>query len=368
MAAASIANGDYLLVLYAQSASRAMDWYRVACQRRTQALSCDCPMWTFNQHGNRTCKHVDFAEWLLERERPPESTTITHAASLGPVSAPVADSDEVTHPYVTAIGEQFPGLRGHWQVHEQAGRIAREAYQIVHVHFASGNGDQVVATLAFAERHHLPDAARRGEIAIRAGYTIALELAHRRGIWLDVRPPSHYTSASPSARHSARHQIGTTRELPTMEMDHILRIAGTPAAGSSPSERAEGTLRLMLGDTLYTHLLGDGYLDVPSAQYADRRRVYRLRRDSARVSDKRVRVFEEVDGRMTYVKDFCIVRHSARLPEADHFLTKWLGLLSDERSILAVVKPHNIFAPHSDDYGRRIEEPTSPVWGQSGAQ
>jgi hypothetical protein len=149
-------------------------------------------------------------------------------------------------------------------------------------------------------------------------------------------------------------------------MDRILRIAGTPAAGRTPVERAEGTLRLLLGDPLYTRLLGEGYLDVPSAQFAACHRVYRLRRDPARLRDQRVRVFEVVDGRMTYTQDYCIVRRSQSVPEADHFLTKWLGLLSDERRLLEVVGPHNIFAPHSDDYGRRIDEPTLPVWSVPG--
>lgn len=353
MAAASIANGDYLLVLYAQSASRATNWYRVARHRRTRALSCDCPMWTFNQQGNRTCKHTEFAASLLapvpEPARPPRDET--------------AGSGDDAHPYVVAIGEQFPGLQGHWQVREQADRIAREPYHVARMRFTSGNGDRVAATLAFAERHHLREATIRGEVAIRAGYTIALELAHRRGIELDVRPPSHYKTASSSTRRATR----ISHDLPAIEMDRILRIAGAPAAGNTAMERAEGTLRLMLGDRLYSQLLGDGYLDVPSAFFADCHRVYRLRRDPSQLSDKRVRVFEEVGGRMTYTQDFCIVRRGASVPEADHFLTKWLGLLSDERRILEVVGPHNIFAPHSDDYARRIEEPTLPVWAAPGA-
>jgi hypothetical protein len=347
MASRSIAKGDYTLVCYAQSASRAADWYRVARHRHTRTLSCDCPRWTFNQQGNRTCKHTDFAASLLGWER-----------------APVPGShDQDMHPFVTAIGEQFPGLRGRWQVLDQVGRIAREPYRVVRLQFTSGNGDQVEAALACAGVHHLSETAIRGEIAIRLGYAVALELAHRRGIALDMRPPSHYQTISSAARHPAR----SAPDLPAIEMDRILRIAGTPAAGSTPVERAEGTLRLMLGDPLYTQLLSEGYLDVPSAQFAACHRVYRLRRDLARLSDKRVRVFEVVDRRMTYTQDYCIVRPSPSVPEADHFLTKWLGLLSDERRLLEVVGPHNIFAPHSDDYGRRIDEPTLPVWRVPGA-
>jgi hypothetical protein len=347
MALPSIATGDYTLVCAVQSASRAADWYRVARHRRTRALSCDCPTWTFNQHGNRTCKHTDFAASLLGWECPPTA----------------GSDDQDAHPFVTAIGDQFPGLRGHWQVRDQAGRIARAPYRVVSLQCTSGTGDHVEATLALALAHRQSEAAIRGEIAIRLGYAVALELAQRRGIALDLRPPSHYRVIPSSARHPAR----VAADLPAIEMDRILRIAGTPAAGSTPVERAEGTLRLLLGDRLYTQLLGDGHLDVPSAQYAARQRVYRLRRDPARHRDMRVRVFEAVDGRMTYVQDFCIVRRSPSVPEADHFLTKWLGLLSDERRLLEVVGPHNIFAPHSDDYDRRIDEPTLPVWSRPGA-
>jgi hypothetical protein len=46
-------------------------------------------------------------------------------------------------------------------------------------------------------------------------------------------------------------------------------------------------------------------------------------------------------------------------PVARH---KWLGLLSDEDSIIGVVGSHNIFQPHSDDWSHRIEEATLPVW------
>jgi hypothetical protein len=54
-------------------------------------------------------------------------------------------------------------------------------------------------------------------------------------------------------------------------------------------------------------------------------RVYRLRRDPAKHRDRRVRVFE----RGRYVNDFCIVRVQ-NVPEADHLLTVFQRLLSDE--------------------------------------
>jgi hypothetical protein len=296
-------------------------------------------------------------------------------AGVAGVAAPAAATPaDDAHPYVQAINAQFPGFLGHWRVDERHGHVAGDAYRVVQVGFQSGNGDAVEATLAFADRHALTAQQRLGELAVRAGYCIALELAHRRGIDLDVRPPSHYTAhgtggsggtgaRAPTRRRGFVPPQRTAHELPPIQLDQILRIAGTPAAGNTPAERAEGTLRLMLGDETYGRLLQVGYLDVPSVRYADRRRVYRLRRDPARNSDKRVRVFEDVGGRMTYARDFCIVRQSYAVPEADHFLTKWLGLLSDEDSIIGVVGRHNIFSPHSDDdWGRRLEETTLPVW------
>jgi hypothetical protein len=65
---------------------------------------------------------------------------------------------------------------------------------------------------------------------------------------------------------------------------------------------------------------------------------------------------------MAYVQDYCIVRANRAVPEADHFTTKWLGLLSGEERIIGVVGRHNIFQPHSDDWDGRIEERVLPVW------
>ncbi len=47
------------------------------------------------------------------------------------------------------------------------------------------------------------------------------------------------------------------------------------------------------------------------------------------------------------------------VPEADHLLTMFLQLLSDEDSALSVVKDHNIFGPYSDGHE---QETIAPVW------
>jgi hypothetical protein len=85
------------------------------------------------------------------------------------------------------------------------------------------------------------------------------------------------------------------------------------------------------------------FLDVSIVRSAERQRVYRLRRDPLKVRERRVRVFEHGQ----YVNDYCIVR-GQDVPEADHYLTTFLHLLSDEQSALSVVKTHNIFRPLSD--------------------
>jgi hypothetical protein len=107
-------------------------------------------------------------------------------------------------------------------------------------------------------------------------------------------------------------------------------------------------LRLFLGETLYTQLETQHFLDVSSVRFAAQQRVYRLRRDPMKLRERRVRVFEHGQ----YVKDYCIVR-GQDVPEADHFLGLFLGLLSDEQAMLSVVHSHNIFRPQSD--GREAE-------------
>jgi hypothetical protein len=72
-----------------------------------------------------------------------------------------------------------------------------------------------------------------------------------------------------------------------------------------------------------------------------------------------VRIFEERNGMMAYVKDYCIVRADSQVPEADGWLSKWLTLLSDEARALSIVQSFNIFNPYSDS---SMQETTLPVW------
>jgi hypothetical protein len=127
--------------------------------------------------------------------------------------------------------------------------------------------------------------------------------------------------------------------------------------GYTPVQRAENTLRLFLGDSLYAQLERQHFLDVSSVRYAPERRTYRVRRDPAKQRDCRVRMF--TDGQ--YVQDLCIVR-GQDVPEADHWLTVFFTLLSDEERAISVVQSYNIFPPHSDDYYEREEETIPAVW------
>jgi hypothetical protein len=115
--------------------------------------------------------------------------------------------------------------------------------------------------------------------------------------------------------------------------------------GLTPIQRAENTLHLFLGEELYRQLEHQHFLDVSSVRYAANERVYRVRRDPAKRRERRVRVFEK----NRYINDYCIVRAQA-VPEADHWLTVFLHLLSDEDGALSVVQSYNVFGPHSDDY------------------
>jgi hypothetical protein len=130
---------------------------------------------------------------------------------------------------------------------------------------------------------------------------------------------------------------------PEYGLADLLRVGERTNLGDGlrPEQRAEATLRLFMGD-YYSAWQRDGYLDVSSRE---RGRVYRLRRDPNNRSERRVRVFDGAH----WSKDYCIVR-AQNVPLADHLLTLFLGLTSDERRTIEVVHRGNMFHPHSDDY------------------
>ena len=324
----SLAHGDYSLLMAVESASRPDSWYRVLSDRTTHELSCDCPAWTFNQRGNRTCSHTDFMAPLIA----------TEGHELVPLHTSVQAATNA--PLIEATQRQWPGLYGTWSLEQRRGAIKNKAYQLVRLRLSLGNGGTAMGWIAFAERHHPTQERISSRVAGWAGYAVAAEVARLGGYPLAGQPPEHFSIMRRAGRTTA-----TQRAVPQIGLLDILRVADQTDLGDGlkPAQRAENTLRLFLGESVYAQLEYNHFLDVSSVRYAEDQRVYRLRRDPRKTRERRVRVFE----RGRYTKDFCIVR-GMDCPEADHFLTCFLGLMSDEMHILSVVQSYNIFSPCSD--------------------
>lgn len=334
----SLARGDYRLLMAIESASRPNAWYRILIDPRTNALSCDCPAWTFAQRGGtRACKHTDLASLLL---------TASAAAPAGAARTPAQRrAARITeHPLVAATRQQWAGLAGAWAIEERDLQVWNERYHFVLLRLVTGNGTLATGVVAFAVAAHPTVASMVAGVAGWAGYAIAAEVAHQAGYPLVGRPPEHFKTQ----RRTAGRAVGPAEA--DLSLSGILRVGDQIDLndGLTPAQRAENTLQLFLGD-LYSQLARQGFLDVSSAYYTREQCVYRLRRDPARLRDRRVRVFE----RARYERDYCIVR-AQDVPEADHWLTVFLGLISDEREVLRVVKHHNIFPPYSDGNEQEI--------------
>jgi hypothetical protein len=341
----SLANGDYSLVMAIESSSRANNWYRVLADRRNGNLSCDCPAWTFNQEGGtvRTCKHTRIAQELAAIQAPnpaPDPLII--------IRRPDATADE--NILIQATRQQWPGLGGNWSIEQRSSIFDRKPYHFVLLRLATGNGTTATGVVAFLRRFHSTPESMIAGVAGWAGYAIASEVARAAGYPMAGQPPEHFKVGRRTGSRTGRERIGLV---------DILRVGDQIDLGDglTPAQRAENTLRLFLGDELYMQLERQHFLDVCSILYAYEQRVYRVRRDPARQRERRVRVF--MMGQ--YVNDFCIVR-GQDVPEADHWLTVFLRLISDEEGALSVVHSHNIFPPHSDDYYQREEETIPAVW------
>ncbi len=328
----SLANGDYRLLMAIESASHANTWYRILIDPRTNALSCDCPAWTFAQRGTRReCKHTDLALLLL-------TGPATTPASTAGVRASARTVRVAEHPLVSATRQQWPGLAGVWSIEERDLHIWNERYHFVLLRLVTGNGATATGVIAFASAAHPTVASQIAGVAGWAGYAIAAEVARQAGYPMVGRPPEHFKTQ----RRTTGRTTGPGEA--DLSLSGILRVGDQVNLGDglTPKQRAENTLQLFLGD-LYPQLERQGFLDVSSAFYTREQRVYRLRRDPAKQRDRRPRVFEQAE----YVRDYCIVR-AQDVPEADHWLTVFLGLISDEREVLRVVQQYNIFPPYSD--------------------
>jgi len=340
----SLAHGDYRLIMAIESASRANAWYRVLIDHHSGQLSCDCPAWTFRQNtgaSGRSCKHTRIAQLLMR----PEQGVNAQRAGL-PVER-ARGAAAAAHHLVQATRQQWPGLGGRWSFEQRTSAIDNEPYHFVLLHLTTGNGTTATGLVAFARRYHPTTESMVAGVAGWAGYAIAADIARSAGYALAGQPPEHFkvTRRTANGRH--------------LGLADILRVGDQIDLGDgyTPVQRAENTLRLFLGDSLYTQLERQHFLDISSVRYAQERRVYRVRRDPDKLHDRRVRLF--TNGQ--YVQDLCIVR-GQDVPEADHWLTVFLSLISDEERTLSVVQQYNIFPPHSDDYYQREEETIPVVW------
>ncbi len=343
----SLANGDYSLVMAVESSSRADSWYRVLADRQTGALSCDCPHWTFKQDvqartSGRSCHHTRMVQQL---SRVAPASTATHTQAFPQGMDPAA--------MISATQQQWPGLRGEWSIDGRVAAINEKHYLFILLSLAMGNGGTPMGVIAFAEQHQPTPQHLQTRVAMWCGYAIASEVARIGGYPLAGQPPQHFRVTS---GRQARRVVAGHATAPAIGLGDILRIGDVEDLGDGlrPTQRAEQTLRLFLGEQLYQQLETGGFLDVSSVRYAEEQRVYRLRRDPGKLRERRVRVFEHG----SYLNDFCIVRAQS-VPEADHVLSILLQFLSDEDSALSVVKDHNIFGPYSD--GHELET-IAPVW------
>jgi hypothetical protein len=341
----SYRNGNYRLIAAVEAGSRADSWYRVLQEVTSGALSCDCAAWIMN-HAGRVCKHTSFGQALL---RPANATLQASAQTILTAQALAADS----HPLVEATRAQwFRGVSAQWGVEERDTVIGSDSYHAVLLAMETGDHVNAHAVVAFNNRHSRasrdPVTRMVAGVAGWAGYEMAAQLARAAGFPLAGAPPDHYTMPNRQTgggRHARAPQPTDGRLMPEPEygLADILRVGERTNLGDGlmPDQRAEATLRLFLGE-YYTAWQRDGYLDVPSRE---RGRVYRLRRDPHNRYERRVRVFDGTH----WIKDWCIIR-GQNVPLADHLLTLFLGLTSDERRTIEVVHRGNVFSPHSDDH------------------
>src|SRR5262249_25158139 len=159
-----------------------------------------------------------------------------------------------------------------------------------------GNGGTATGVVAFAEAHRSDRARVLAGVAGWAGFAIAAEVARLGGYPMAGQPPEHFkVPGRRTARRRTEERAPTPNERPTtipvipgIGLADILRVGDQEDLGDglTPTQRAENTLRLFLGETLYQQLETNHFLDVSSVRYAGEQRVYRLRRDPSKRFDR----------------------------------------------------------------------------------
>ncbi len=278
---------------------------------------------------------------------------MTNPQNVGTPIERASGAAAVNNLFVQAAQQQWPGLGGRWSIEQRSSQLDGIPYYFVLLRLTTGNGTTATGLVAFTQRYHPTQQSMLAGVAGWAGYAIAAEVARVAGYPLAGQPPEHFTITRRSTT------TGTRPRAQRIGLRDILRVGDQVDLGDgyTPTQRAENTLRLFLGEELYATLERQHFLDVSSVRYAAEQRVYRLRRDPAKQRERRVRVFKF----NRYVNDYCIVR-AQDVPEADHWLSIFLSLLSDEERAISVVQSYNIFPPHSDDYYEREEEVVPAIW------
>lgn len=339
----SLKNGDYRLVGAIQG-SKPDRWYRQLIHARQPHrdnnrvnLSCDCPAWTNNVGGDRTCKHTAVTEQLLLQ-------------NVFQNAQPVGQQDAVQIRNVRAMQPLLQGIEGQWRIEECRAPIANSDYRFSLLEVRTDHGDVASAFVASAEQHHAITQDITAALAAWAGWAIAAEIA-RQGGYHDIgQPPDHhYRHVRPNDAGGTSTRAVSSSRNQRFGIYDLLDLANQTDLGDGlqPTQRAEQTLALFLGPQ-YQQIQRQHFLDVSSRQYPGR--VYRLRLDPDRRADRRVRVFENG----SYSKDFCIVRQDRLVPVQDAFLTIFMGLLSNENNVLRVVGEYNKFEPYSDSHEREL--------------
>jgi len=398
MSTRSLASGYYRPLAGIESSSAHDRWYMVAIDP-AGTLSCDCSAWTTNaanlerravkrggiviepavyRDGPRRCKHTE-----------PIAIIMQGTQLAGWTQVPIGSPPPLSpwhQSLVDAIRESFRGLHGDWWVQERDSRIGSDRYKFILIRLRTGNGRAAAGVVALALDHLHQEGSHdqqvayiREQVSAWIGYTLMASIARQEG-WTQLgQPPARYrhegtarrrpaptpAASPPPAQRPAR----PTPPPPLPALTDVLRIGQRRDLGDglTPQQRAENMLRLFLGAD-YQRLEAQGFLDVSSTVVPGR--VYRVRRDPDKCEARRVRVFE----RGRYVADYCIVPDMSGFPEADHWLTVFMGLMTDERQACAVVngatwhigaRPgdgNNVFSPYSDCSDD--EETIPAIWHQ----
>src|SRR5690349_16200582 len=117
----SLRDGDYRLIGAIQGSSperryrQCLDAHQPRNADRSFRLSCDCPSWTANQRGNRTCKHTDTTGSLLAGERLRNARLVAGAP--------------LTITTVRAMQPLLQGIQGEWRIEECEAPLAGAAYR-----------------------------------------------------------------------------------------------------------------------------------------------------------------------------------------------------------------------------------------------